>query len=58
MAIGYPTEMPEVLDTLAQISDAEIKPYVTHRFEFSDFLSAIEAAKQPTSGKVMVYFTP
>jgi 2-desacetyl-2-hydroxyethyl bacteriochlorophyllide A dehydrogenase len=56
MAVGYPTELPDVLSTLAQVSDAEIEPYVTHRFAFGEFANALETAKQPTSGKVMVYF--
>jgi threonine dehydrogenase-like Zn-dependent dehydrogenase len=56
MAVGYPTELPEVLSVLAQVSDEEVSPYVSNRFEFSEFQQAIETARQPTSGKVMVYF--
>jgi len=56
MAVGYPTELPTVLQTLIEVSDEDINPYVTDRFEFNDFSNAIETAKKATSGKVMVYF--
>ncbi|MDB6063609.1 MAG: hypothetical protein JWM78_3712 [Verrucomicrobiaceae bacterium] len=55
-AVSYPDELPDVLATLAQISEQDIKPYVTHRFAFEEFASALQTAKEPTSGKVMVYF--
>lgn len=56
MAVGYPTELSEVLSTLAEVSDKDILPYVTHRFSFEEFTQAMEAAKLPSSGKVMVMF--
>ncbi|MEI9984745.1 MAG: zinc-binding dehydrogenase [Aliidongia sp.] len=56
MAVGYPTELPEVLAVLAQATAAEIAPYVTHRFPFDQFAEAFETARQPSSAKVMVLF--
>lgn len=56
MAVGYPTELPEVLSTLAEVKDTDIRAYITHRFSFNDFSNAMDTAKLPTSGKVMVLF--
>jgi len=55
-AVGYPTELLEVLAVLAAIPEAVIAPYVTHRFAFEDFAAAFQAAQDPTSAKVMVSF--
>jgi (R,R)-butanediol dehydrogenase/meso-butanediol dehydrogenase/diacetyl reductase len=55
-AVGYPTELAEVLAVLETVSDAEIAPYVSHRFSFDSFPSALDAAKDPASAKVMVLF--
>lgn len=57
MSVGYPTELPEVLATLAEVDDKDIAPYVTHRFAFDEFAAAMEVAKSTGSGKVMVLFS-
>jgi (R,R)-butanediol dehydrogenase/meso-butanediol dehydrogenase/diacetyl reductase len=56
MAIGYPTELPEVLATLNQTPEAEIAPYVSHKFTFKDFGTAFNTAKSTAGAKVMVSF--
>jgi (R,R)-butanediol dehydrogenase / meso-butanediol dehydrogenase / diacetyl reductase len=56
-SVGYPDELPVVLQTLAKVSDEEIAPYVSHTFPFDRFAEAFETAKQPTSAKVMVEFS-
>jgi (R,R)-butanediol dehydrogenase / meso-butanediol dehydrogenase / diacetyl reductase len=57
MSVGYPDELPTVVQTLAEVSDEEIAPYVSHTFPFDRFLEAFETAQQPTSAKVMVEFS-
>lgn len=56
MALGYPDELPEVLNALASVPEEAIAPYVTDRAPFSAFISAFQTAQQASSGKVMVYF--
>lgn len=56
MSVGYPDELPVVIQTLAEVSEEEIAPYVSHTFPFDRFLEAFETAKQPTSAKVVVEF--
>jgi len=55
-SVGYPEELPVVLQTLAEVGDEEMAPYVSHTFTFDRFLEAFEIAKLPTSAKVMVEF--
>lgn len=57
-AVAYPTELHEVLAALEDMAPHEVAPYVSHRFPFSRFLEAFEAAKDPASAKVMVLFEP
>lgn len=55
-SIGYPDELPEVLNMLAE-ADSELDAYISHTFGFDDFLDAFAVAKDPTgAGKVMVTF--
>ena len=53
---GYPTEFPEVMQRLASGAvDPEVM--ITHRFPFSDFLSAFETANDANSAaKVLLQF--
>jgi threonine dehydrogenase-like Zn-dependent dehydrogenase len=55
-AVGYPNELTEVLATLEASSDVELAAYVSHQFNFNDFLQAFATAQEATSGKVMVTF--
>ncbi len=55
-AVGYPTELPEVLATLEAVDEAELAPYVSHSFAFANFEDAWKTAKLSTSAKVMVTF--
>lgn len=54
-AVGYPTEMPEVLAALPRLTD-KVSKLITHRHDFADVISAIETARNPSSTKVMVTF--
>ncbi len=53
---GYPTEFPEVMQRLASgVVDPELM--ITHRFPFSEFLSAFETADDPNgAAKVLLQF--
>ena len=53
---GYPTEFPEVMQRLASGAiDPELM--ITHRFPFSDFLTAFETANDPGgAAKVLLKF--
>lgn len=55
-AMGYPTEMPEVLAHLPRLKD-KVAPLISHRFGFDQILAAFETAATPQSAKVMVEFT-
>ncbi|OAN56244.1 zinc-dependent alcohol dehydrogenase [Sphingobium sp. TCM1] len=57
-AVAYPTELHDVLAALEEMSPDEVAPYISHRFPFSRFEEAFEAAKSPTSAKVMLLFEP
>ena len=54
-AVGYPTEMPEVLAALPRLKD-KLASFITHRFAFDDVLDGFEAAATPGSTKVMIEF--
>lgn len=55
-ASGYPSEFPEVMDKLAKgLVDPEAM--ISHRFAFSDFMTAFETADDPGSAaKVLLTF--
>ena len=54
-AVGYPTEMPEVLAALPRIRD-KVEPMISHRYPFERVLEALEVAGTPASAKVMIDF--
>jgi (R,R)-butanediol dehydrogenase / meso-butanediol dehydrogenase / diacetyl reductase len=54
-AVGYPTEMPEVLAALPRLRD-KVASLITHRLPFDDVLEGIKLAGTPQSAKVMIDF--
>jgi threonine dehydrogenase-like Zn-dependent dehydrogenase len=54
-AIGYPTEMPQVVAALPRIRD-KAASMISHRYAFDDVLEALGTAATPDSAKVMVQF--
>ncbi|HKY93125.1 MAG TPA: alcohol dehydrogenase catalytic domain-containing protein [Nevskiaceae bacterium] len=54
-AVGYPTEMPEVVAALPRLRQAAA-PLISHRFPFSRVLEALDVAGTPASAKVMIDF--
>ncbi|MGL4566516.1 MAG: zinc-dependent alcohol dehydrogenase, partial [Halioglobus sp.] len=54
-AVGYPTEMPEVLAALPRLA-AKAAPLITHRFPFDQVIKALDVARTPASAKVMIEF--
>lgn len=54
-AVGYPTEMPEVIDAMPRLS-AKIESMISHRLPFDRVLEGLEIAGTPQSAKVMVEF--
>jgi (R,R)-butanediol dehydrogenase / meso-butanediol dehydrogenase / diacetyl reductase len=54
-AVGYPTEMPEVLAALPRLAE-KAAPMISHRFPFEQVISALDVARTPDSAKVMIDF--
>ena len=54
-AVGYPTEMPEVLAALPLLRD-KAAPLISHRFPFAKVIDALGVARTPGSAKVMIEF--
>lgn len=54
-AVGYPTEMPEVLAAIPRLR-GKLASFITHRFGFDDVLAGFAAAATPQSTKVMIEF--
>lgn len=54
-AVGYPTEMPEVLAALPRLKE-KLGEFITHRFAFDDILEGFRVAATPESTKVMIEF--
>jgi 2-desacetyl-2-hydroxyethyl bacteriochlorophyllide A dehydrogenase len=55
-ALGYPTELGEVLALLAA-GTVDLEPMVSHRFAGADFMAAFEMAKRPDqAAKVLVRY--
>ena len=54
-AVGYPTEMPEVVAALPRLRD-KAASLISHRFSFDDVIEALGVAGTPGSAKVMVDF--
>ncbi|MDH4041970.1 MAG: alcohol dehydrogenase catalytic domain-containing protein [Gammaproteobacteria bacterium] len=54
-AVGYPTEMPDVLAALPRLRD-KAAPMISHRFPFDNVIEALDVARTPGSAKVMIDF--
>ncbi|MGH6960900.1 MAG: zinc-dependent alcohol dehydrogenase [Dongiaceae bacterium] len=54
-AVGYPTEMPEVVAALPRLRD-KAAPLISHRFAFGQLIEALDVAGTPASAKVMINF--
>ncbi len=54
-AMGYPTEMPEVVAALPRLQE-RAAPLISHRFAFDDMIEALDVARTPASAKVMIDF--
>lgn len=54
-AVGYPTEMPDVIAALPRLRE-KLAGFITHRFAFDDVLEGFKAAADPQSTKVMIQF--
>ena len=52
-AVGYPTEMPEVIAAMPRLKD-KLESLISHRVAFEDVLGGFEIAATPGSAKVMV----
>jgi (R,R)-butanediol dehydrogenase / meso-butanediol dehydrogenase / diacetyl reductase len=56
-ALGYPTEMPEVVAALPRLRD-KAQSLISHRYRFDEVLEGLKVAGTPQSAKVMVEFEP
>jgi threonine dehydrogenase-like Zn-dependent dehydrogenase len=54
-AVGYPSEMPDVIAALPRLRDTVVG-LISHRFPFDKVLDALGVAGTPSSAKVMVNF--
>ncbi|MFA5941123.1 MAG: alcohol dehydrogenase catalytic domain-containing protein [Sinimarinibacterium sp.] len=54
-AVGYPTEMPEVVAALPRLRE-KAAPLISHRFPFNQVIEALDVAGTPASAKVMIEF--
>ncbi|AXQ28582.1 zinc-binding dehydrogenase [Solimonas sp. K1W22B-7] len=54
-AVGYPTEMPEVVAALPRLRE-RATPLISHRFPFARVIEAFGVAATPASAKVMIDF--
>jgi threonine dehydrogenase-like Zn-dependent dehydrogenase len=54
-AVGYPTEMPDVIASLPRLRE-KVRSLISHRFPFDQVLDALGVAGTPASAKVMVSF--
>jgi threonine dehydrogenase-like Zn-dependent dehydrogenase len=52
-AMGYPTEMPEVIAAMPRLKD-QIASMISHRLPFSEVLEGLKIAATPQSAKVMI----
>jgi len=54
-AVGYPSEMPEVVAALPRLRE-KAAPLISHRFGFDRMIEALAVAGTPASAKVMIDF--
>ncbi|MFT5481370.1 MAG: (R,R)-butanediol dehydrogenase/meso-butanediol dehydrogenase/diacetyl reductase [Halieaceae bacterium] len=52
-AMGYPTEMPEVVAALPRLKD-KLAPMISHHFPLEQVVEALDVARDPSSAKVMI----
>ncbi len=56
-AMGYPTEMPEVITALPRIK-SKLGPLISHRFPLNQVVEALDVARDSSSAKVMIEIGP
>ena len=54
-AVGYPTEMPEVVAAMPRLKE-KIATLISHRYPFGQVIEALGVAGTPQSAKVMIEF--
>ena len=54
-AVGYPTEMPDVVAAMPRLKD-KIEGLISHKLPFARVLEGLEIAATPQSAKVMIGF--
>jgi (R,R)-butanediol dehydrogenase / meso-butanediol dehydrogenase / diacetyl reductase len=54
-AVGYPSEMPEVVAALPRLTE-KARSLISHRFPFEKVIEALGVAGTPASAKVMIDF--
>jgi (R,R)-butanediol dehydrogenase / meso-butanediol dehydrogenase / diacetyl reductase len=54
-AVGYPTEMPDVIAALPRLRE-KVRSLISHRFSFDNVIDALDVAGTAGSAKVMVEF--
>jgi threonine dehydrogenase-like Zn-dependent dehydrogenase len=54
-AVGYPSEMPDVIAALPRLRDTA-RSLISHRFPFDRVIDALNVAGTPASAKVMIQF--
>ena len=54
-AVGYPTEMPEVVAAMPRLRD-KIASMISHTLPFADVMEGLKIAATPQSAKVMIRF--
>ncbi len=52
-AVGYPTEMPDVIAAMPRLDDT-IRSLISHRLPFGRVLDGLDVAARPSSAKVMI----
>ncbi len=52
-AVGYPTEMPEVIAAMPRLN-AKLESLISHRLGFDDMMEGLRIAATPGSAKVMI----
>ncbi len=54
-AVGYPTEMPDVIAAMPRLKD-KIESIISHRLPFDRVMEGLDVAATPQSAKVMIQF--
>jgi threonine dehydrogenase-like Zn-dependent dehydrogenase len=54
-AVGYPTEMPEVIAAMPRLQD-KLVSLISHRLPFDAVMEGLKIAATPGSAKVMIEF--